>query len=92
MLHRYVVERNIPGVGALSQGDLAEVTVRSNEALRQLAPGIQWVESYVAGDGTYCVYLAESEDLVRRHSEIAGFPISRIVEVPKIIDPTMTTA
>lgn len=60
--------------------------------LRQLAPDVQWVESYVAADKTFCVYLAKDEAVIREHARISGFPVSRITEVPKIIDPTTAAA
>ena len=60
----------------------------SNDALRQLAPDIQWIESYVASDKTFCVYLAKNEDVIRKHAEISGFPATTITEVKRIIDPT----
>jgi len=60
--------------------------------LRELGPDIQWVESYVTDDKTYCVYLAESPDIIRRHAEISGFPANRISEVRKMIDPTTESA
>ena len=56
--------------------------------LNQLGPDIQWVESYVAADKTFCVYLAKDEDIIRKHAEISGFPASKITEVRKMIDPT----
>ena len=88
MLKRYIVEREIPGIGAMSQIDLCNAAAKSNEALAQLAPKVQWAHSFVGADRAFCVYLAESEDLVRRHAEISGFPANRIVEVPGLIDPT----
>ena len=61
---------------------------KSNEVLRQLGPDIHWVESYVAQDKTFCVYLAKDEAVIRKHAEISGFPASKITEVSKMIDPT----
>ena len=72
--------------GAVQQ--LQAASAKSNEALAELAPDIQWVESFVASDRTFCVYLAKNEDVIRRHSEISGFPANRIVEISKKIDPT----
>jgi hypothetical protein len=51
-------------------------------------PDIQWVESYVAADKTFCVYLAKDEDIIKKRAEISGFPATRITEVRKMIDPT----
>ena len=87
-LNRYIIERDIPEVGTLERQQLAEAAARSNEALAELAPDIQWVESYVAADKTFCVYLAKDEDIIRRHAEISGFPATRVTAIGKTIDPT----
>ncbi len=87
-LRRFMVERDIPKVGSLDRGELKGAAAKSNAALAELAPKVQWEHSYVAGDKTFCVYLAESEDAIRRHAEISGFPASKITPIGKIIDPT----
>ena len=87
-LNRYIIERDIPEVGSLEREQLAGASAKSNEALAQLAPDIQWVESYVAADKTFCVYLAKDEDVIRNHAEISGFPATKITPVRKMIDPT----
>jgi hypothetical protein len=87
-LRKFVIERDIPKVGSLEREQLRGAAAKSNEALRQLGPDIQWVESYVADDKTFCVYLAKDEPIIRRHAEISGFPASKITEVRKMIDPT----
>ncbi len=87
-LNRYIIERDIPEVGTLERQQLAEAAAGSNEALAQLAPDIQWVESYVAADKTFCVYLAKDEDTIRKHAEISGFPATRVTAIGKTIDPT----
>jgi uncharacterized protein DUF4242 len=87
-LRRFVIEREIPRVGTLEREELRQAAIRSNEALRQLAPDVQWVESYVADDRTFCVYLARDEAVIRRHAEMSGFPASRITEIRRTIDPT----
>lgn len=87
-LKRYVIERDIVGVGAMSGDELSGASATSNEALSQLAPRIQWNHSYVAGDKTFCIYLAEDEAAIRAHSEISGFPATIITEIQTIIDPT----
>jgi hypothetical protein len=91
-LRRFVIEREIPAVGTFEREQLKNAAARSNEVLRKLGPDIQWVESFVAGDRTFCIYLAASEQLIRKHSEISGFPANRIVEVPRTIDPTTAGA
>jgi hypothetical protein len=87
-LRKLVIERDIPKVGSLEREQLRGAAAKSNEALRQLGPDIQWVQSYVADDKTFCVYLAKDEAIIRRHAEISGFPASKITEVRKMIDPT----
>ena len=87
-LNRYIIERDIPEVGALDRQQLAGAAAKSNEALSQLAPNVQWVESFVADNKTFCVYLADSEEAIRKHAEISGFPATKITTIRKMIDPT----
>lgn len=87
-LRKFIIERDIPQVGALGAGELSGAAAKSNDALAELAPKVQWVESFVADDKTFCVYLAESEDDIRRHAEISGFPASKITPIRRMIDPT----
>jgi uncharacterized protein DUF4242 len=91
-LRKFIIERDIPQVGSLEREQLRGAAAKSNEALRQLGPDIQWVESYVAGDKTFCVYLAKDEAVIHKHSEISGFPATKITEVRKMIDPTTERA
>jgi hypothetical protein len=85
---KYVIERDIPGVGNLSPSEMQGVAQKSCTVLKNIGPEIQWLHSYVAGDKTYCVYIAPSEDAIRRHAKESGFPASKISEVRSIIDPT----
>ena len=87
-MKRYIIEREIPDIGAFKPDQLQGAAAKSNEALAQLAPKIQWIESFVAANQTFCVYLADSEEVIHRHDEISGFPANRITEISKIIDPT----
>ena len=87
-LKRYVIERNIPNIGAASPQDLSGASATSNSALAKLAPRVQWEHSYVTADKTFCVYLAEDEGAIREHAKISGFPATVITEVLTIIDPT----
>lgn len=87
MLKRYVIEREIPQVGAMRPSQLGDAARVSNGALRKLS-GIHWQHSYVTKDKTFCIYLAESEDVIREHATLSGFPATRITEVSTIIDPT----
>jgi hypothetical protein len=87
MMKRYVIERELPGVGAMSGAELGGAARTSNAALARI-PGVQWEHSYVAGDKTFCIYLAENEERIREHAELSGFPATRITEIAAIIDPT----
>ena len=86
-MQKFIIEREIPDVGSLERAQLKEAAARSNEVLAKLAPDIQWVESYVAANKTFCVYLAKDEKLIRKHAELSGFPASRITPINKMIDP-----
>ena len=87
-MKKYVIEREIPGVDKMGPSDLSGAAKTSNAALAQLAPKVQWVQSYVTKDKTFCVYLAENEDAIRDHARLSGFPANKITEVTGIIDPT----
>lgn len=89
---KYVIEREIPGAGALTGDQLQAISQKSCGVLRNLGPAVQWVHSYVTDDRIYCVYIAPNEDLVRQHAEQGGFPANRISEVKSIIDPTTAEA
>jgi hypothetical protein len=88
MLRRYIIERDIPSVGSLERDQLRGAAAKSNEVLNKLSPDIQWIESFVAADKTFCVYLAKDESIIQKHAEMSGFPASKITEVRKMIDPT----
>jgi hypothetical protein len=87
-LRKFIIERDIPAVGTLERDQLRGAAAKSNAVLQQLGPDIQWQESFVAADKTFCVYLAKDEDVIRKHAELSGFPASKITEVRKMIDPT----
>jgi hypothetical protein len=86
-LKRYLIERDIPGIGEFSVTELCGAARASNQALNVLGTMIQWQHSYVAGDKTFCVYLADGLDTFKRHSELSGIPFTKITEIPGIIDP-----
>jgi len=88
MLRKFVIERDVPGVGANSREGFCAIAATSNGVLRQLGPRIQWVHSYVAGDKTFCIYLAENEEVIREHARLSGFPANVITEVITVIDPS----
>ena len=85
---KYVIERNMPGAGALSADELQAASQTSCGVLRELGPQIQWVESYVTDDKVYCVYVAPNKQMIEEHARRGGFPADRISEVKRIIDPT----
>jgi len=87
-LRKFIIERDIPGAGSLEREQLRGAAAKSNEVLNQLGPDIQWVESFVAADKTFCVYLAKDEDNIRKHADISCFQANKITEVRNIIDPT----
>jgi hypothetical protein len=91
-LRKFIIERDIPAVGSFEREQLRGAAAQSNKVLRELGSDIQWVESYVAADKTFCVYLAKDEDVIKRHAEISGFPATKITEVKKMIDPTTEKA
>lgn len=87
MLRKFIIERDVPNIGSFDHTQMMGVAKTSNGALDKIGPTIQWVESYVADDKTFCVYLAENEELVREHSRLSGFPADIITEVRMMIDP-----
>ncbi|WP_223516117.1 DUF4242 domain-containing protein [Pseudomonas sp. GL-B-19] len=84
---KFVIEREIPGAGILSERDLKAASLKSCNVLREL-PEVQWLQSYVTGDKLYCVYIAPNEALIKEHATRSGFPANRISQVASIIDPT----
>ena len=87
-MKRYVIERNIPGIGSFTADQLRAAARSSMNAIRQLGFRIQWEHSYVTADKTFCVYLADDEAVIREHARLSGFPANQITEIPRIIDPT----
>ncbi|WP_415768454.1 DUF4242 domain-containing protein [Pseudomonas sp. LB3P38] len=84
---KFVIEREIPGAGTLSERDLKAVSQKSCRVLRDL-PEVQWLQSYVTGDKLYCVYIAPNAELIREHARLGGFPANSVSQVVNIIDPT----
>jgi len=85
---KFVIEREIPGVGSLSPEQLQSISNISCSVLRSLGPQIQWLESYVTDNKIYCVYIAPNEALVREHATKGGFPATSVAQVRRVIDPT----
>lgn len=84
---RYIIERELPGAGNLSQQELQAISQKSCGVLDDLGPRIQWVESFVTEDKIYCVYQAPNKELIRQHAEMGGFPANRIEEIRNVISP-----
>jgi len=82
-----VIEREIPGAGALSEDQIREVSLRSLQTLKEMGPQIQWLHSYVTEDKVYCVYLAPDEDTIREHARRTGIPANRVAAVRRLIGP-----
>ena len=85
---KFVIEREIPGAGNLTDAQLREVSQKSAGVLKELGPQIQWLHSYVTGDKVYCVYLAPDEMAIREHAKRVGIPANRVSAVRRLIDPT----
>ncbi|PPD29454.1 MAG: hypothetical protein CTY19_17315 [Methylomonas sp.] len=85
---KYIIERDIPGAGQLTQAELQSISQNSCGVLRDMGPRIQWLQSYVTGDKVYCIYIADNEQAIREHAEQGGFPANRIEQITTIIDPT----
>jgi uncharacterized protein DUF4242 len=92
MKKKYVIEREIPGVGKNTAEGFQKAAARSNGVLEKLGDGIQWIESYVTADKLFCVYLAPNEKIIREHAEQSGFPATRIHEVQTVLDPTSASS
>jgi Nickel responsive protein SCO4226-like len=86
-MKRYVIERDLPGVGAMNGAQLKDAAATSNAALAKLAGKVQWDHSYVVDNKTFCIYLAENEAVVREHAKLSGFPATKVTEVKTVIDP-----
>jgi hypothetical protein len=89
---KYVIEREMPGAGALTPDQLRSASQKSCSVLRDLGPEIQWLHSYVTDDKVYCVYMAPNEEMIREHAMQGGFPANKISEVKSMIDPTTADA
>lgn len=85
---KFVIEREIPGAGSLTSGELTAISQKSCAVLQGLGSQIQWVESYVTADKIYCIYIAPNGEMVREHARQGGFPANSVAEVKRVIDPT----
>ena len=91
-MKRYMIERDLPGVGALNNSELQGAAATSNAALRKVGGRAEWVQSYVTANKTFCVYLADDEAAIHDHASFSGFPANTITEISGIIDPSTATA
>ena len=84
---QFVIEREIPGAGALSEVQIRDLSLRSLQTLKEMGPQIQWLHSYVTEDKVYCVYLAPDESTIREHAQRVGLPADRVAAVRHLVDP-----
>lgn len=87
-MQQFVIEREVPGAGKLSELEIRDLSMRSLDVLREMGPQIQWLHSYVTEDKVYCVYLAPDENSIREHARRVGIPADRVSAVRRLIDPT----
>ena len=85
---KFIIERNIPDIGSMSNEELSNASQRSNDALTTLTPRVQWQESYITADKVYCVFIAEDEAAIDEHAALTGFPAHAVNRVAAVIDPT----
>jgi len=84
---QYVIEREVPGAGSLTEAEIQEMSLRSLQILGEIGPQIQWLHSYVTEDKVYCVYIAPDEDTIREHARRAGLPADRVAAVRRLLNP-----
>ena len=85
---KYVIERDVPGIGNATEAEVQTISQKSCSVLNKLGPTIQWLHSYVTADKIYCIYIAPDEKTVREHAKQGGFPANSVSEVKSVIDPT----
>jgi hypothetical protein len=86
-MHTYVIERDIPGAGQFTPEKLKTIAKTSCSVLKEMGPGIQWMQSYVSGDKIFCIYKAENIEMLKEHAQKGGFPINNVYEVSSVISP-----
>jgi len=86
-MKRFVIERNLPGVHNLAQGELRDAAAQSNAAIAKFPGKLTWEHSYVVDDKTFCIYLADNAETVMKHAEASGFPANKVTEVRTVIEP-----
>ena len=85
---KYVIERELPGAGRLSDDELVAISQKSNEVLDSMAGRAQWIHTFVTDEKLICVYIADDENAVREHATAGGFPCTAVNRVATMIDPT----
>jgi hypothetical protein len=83
----YVIEREVPGAGNLTEDEIRDVSLRSLAVLKDLGSSIQWLHSYVTNEKIYCVYFAQDEEKIREHARRVGLPANRISAVRRLLNP-----
>ena len=83
----YVIEREVPGAGQLTESQIRDVSLKSLDVLKDLGPKIQWLHSYVTDEKIYCVYFASDEEAIREHARRAGLPVNRVSAVRRLVNP-----
>ena len=86
-MKRFLIERDIPGMGGMSIVELCGAARATNQAIEKIGGAIQWQHTYVTGDKAFCIYLTASEAVIRTHAELSGIPVTHITEITQIIDP-----
>jgi hypothetical protein len=84
---KFIIERNVPGASKLTDAEIREASLKSLEALRELGPEIQWIQSFICDDKIYCIYFSPDETLIREHGLMVGVPVDRIEAVRRLVDP-----
>ena len=83
----YVIEREVPGAGQLTESQIRDVSLKPLDVLKDLGPKIQWLHSYVTDEKIYCVYFASDEEAIREHARRAGLPVNRVSAVRRLVNP-----
>lgn len=84
---KFMIEREIPGASQMTEQELEDISLRSLKALKELGVGIQWIHSYITDDKIYCIYYSPDEEMIRKHAQLAGLPVSRVTAVRRLVDP-----
>ncbi len=91
-MRKYVIEREIPGAGNLSEDELQVISQTSCKIIDSMDSEIRWIHSYVTDDKIYCIYEASGEDAIREHAKQGNFPANSVEEIKAIIDPSTAKA